>query len=127
MQTNNVTSRRPFILWLVHSAFNLLGTTNSLAGCVGSVSRSRKSMECAQWANLGKCAELDEVIDGPVCSSVTTVAYVTGVELNFGNIGGSKSNSSVSKGVLYKPNLEKEKILKLYMSQNHGIIVIRVN
>lgn len=51
--------------------------------------------------------EVDVVTDGPV-SPVTTDAYVTGIELNFGNIGGSKSKSSVSKGVLYKPNLKRK-------------------
>lgn len=102
-ETNDITSRRPLIFWLVHSAFNLLDTINSLAGCAGSVSRSLKSM--ASCAILDECMALDEATDGPVCSPATTDAYVTGIELNFGNIGGSKSKSSVSKGVLYRPNL----------------------
>lgn len=94
------------MFWLVHSAFNLLDTTNSLLGCAGNVSRSLKSM--ASCAILDECIALDEATDGPVWSPATTDAYVTGIELNFGNIGGSKSKSSVSKGVLYRPNLEKK-------------------
>jgi len=90
---------------LAHNAFNLLDITNSLAGCVGSVSRSLKSIESCDI--LDECTALDEATDGPVCSLATTDAYVTGIELNFGNIGGSKSKSSVSKGVLYRPNLKK--------------------
>lgn len=40
-----------------------------------------------------------------VISPLTTVAYVIGTDENFASTGGSISNSSGSKGVLYKPNL----------------------
>jgi len=83
----------------VHNAFNLLGITNSLEECIGSVSRSLRSIESCEYI-LDECTVLDEATDGPVCSPATMEAYVTGIELNFGNIGGSKSKSSVSKGVL---------------------------
>jgi len=69
-------------------------------------------MESCEYI-LEECTALDEVTDGPVCSLATTDAYVTGIELNFGSIGGSKSKSSVSNGVLYKPNLKsKERKIK---------------
>jgi hypothetical protein len=52
----------------------------------------------------------------PPVSPLTTVAYVIGTEENFAGTGGSISNSSGSKGVLYRPNLQKKKRKKISVS-----------
>jgi hypothetical protein len=49
------------------------------------------------------------MVPPPPVSPLTTVAYVIGTEENFAGTGGSISNSSGSKGVLYRPNLERKR------------------
>lgn len=101
-----LTSRRPFILLLAQSAFSLLGTMRSPAECEGRESRSRKSM--ASWV-YDDVADVTDVL-GCSPAVIEEYVFVTGTELDFGDTGGSMSNSSVSNGELYNPNLESSEI-----------------
>lgn len=83
-------------------ALNLLGNTSSPLECVGKASKSLKSIASCLYKELE--AVVTEAAAG---SPFNIVAYVTGIELDFGGIGGSMSKSSVSNGVLYKPNLQQ--------------------